>query len=102
MPSYIILMFLVAVTELLLALIGISFCCLFYFALGRSGCLEGLLTWLALVFSKDSTLCCNSRDQLFRLGIRPIAVLESLSPKTVVKADFCIASRKWFHAVLRG
>ena len=58
-----------------------------YFAPGWSDCLEGLLNWWALVFSKGSVLCYNNRNQLLRLGFKLVAVLWGLPPK---------GSKSWF------
>ena len=75
------------VTELLPVLAGTSSCSLLYFAPGWSDCLEGLLNWWALVFSKGSMLCNNNRNQLLRLGFKLVVVLWGLPPK---------GSKSWF------
>ena len=75
------------VTELPPVLVGPSSCSLLYFAPGWSDCLEGLLNWWALVFSKGSMLCNNNRNQLLRLGFKLVAVLWGLPPK---------GSKSWF------
>ena len=87
MPSYMPLRMPAVVTELPPALVAPSSCSLLYFAPGWSDSLEGLLNWWALVFSNGSTLCNNNRNQLLRLGFKPVAVLWGPPPK---------GSKSWF------
>ena len=91
MPSYKPLMLPVAATVwmslMTCTIVPIFLLSLLYFAPGWSDCWEGLLNWWALVFSKGSMLCNNNRNQLLRLGFKPVAVLRGLPPK---------GSKSWF------